>query len=213
MTSIRAFSEILRDSDGLPAEELTKYASIIHDEAIRLTRLLDDLLDLSVLENGQVSLNIRQGLLSDVLERAAAAAAAADEGGKRLALRRDEESERILLTTDLDRLSQVFINLIANARKYCDADQPVLEIRVSRTPEAVTLDFVDNGSGIAPEARDVIFEKFARVSDQKAGGAGLGLAICRQIVTRLGGEIGYLSGQSGAAFRVTLPGRLARNAR
>ena len=57
MTSIRSFTEILRDTEGLGQFEKTKYASIIHGETIRLTRLLDDLLDLSVLENGQVSLN------------------------------------------------------------------------------------------------------------------------------------------------------------
>jgi signal transduction histidine kinase len=117
-----------------------------------------------------------------------------------------------MLYTDLDRLSQVFINLISNARKYCDADQPELEIRVHEDGGLVVLDFVDNGTGIAPEAQDVIFEKFARVSDQKAGGAGLGLAICRQIITRLGGEIDYLSGERGAAFRVTLPTGLAKAA-
>ena len=71
--------------------------------------------------------------------------------------------------------------------------------------DALTIDFVNNGSGVAPEAQDLIFEKFSRVSDQKAGGAGLGLAISRQIVTRLGGEISYLPEQGGAAFRVVLP--------
>lgn len=204
MTSIRAFSEILRDSTGLSEEEQTKYASIIHDEAIRLTRLLDDLLDISVLENGQVNLNLRHGVLSDVLDRAAAAAAA-DENGAKLRITRSPEDEKLMLFTDLDRLSQVFINLIANARKYCDADVPELQIRVTHSNELVTLDFVDNGSGISPDAQDVVFEKFSRVSDQKAGGAGLGLAICRQILTRLGGEIRYLKGQPGAAFRVELP--------
>ncbi|NDV51097.1 MULTISPECIES: ATP-binding protein [unclassified Salipiger] len=207
MTSIRAFSEILRDTSGLGDAEKTKYASIIHDEAIRLTRLLDDLLDLSVLENGQVNLNLREGLLSDVLDRAVAAAAA-DEAGRRLEIRRDRAAEQIVLHTDLDRLSQVFINLIANARKYCDAPRPRLEISV-RAGARLALDFTDNGSGVAAEAQDVIFEKFSRVSDQKAGGAGLGLAICRQIVTRLGGDITYVPGRAGASFRVSLPADLA----
>lgn len=207
MTSIRAFSEILRDTKGLRPDEQNKYASIIHDEAIRLTRLLDDLLDLSVLENGQVSLNLREGLLSDVLDRAAAAATA-DESQFRLRILRDRDAERIWLNTDLDRLSQVFINLIANARKYCEAPQPELAIRV-RQSDRVVVDFIDNGTGISREAQDMIFEKFARVSDQKAGGAGLGLAICRQIMSRLGGEITYLPGQGGAAFRVILPANVA----
>ncbi len=202
MTSIRAFSEILRDSTGLTQTEQNKYASIIHDESIRLTRLLDDLLDLSVLENGQVSLNLRQGMLEEVIDRAAAAA---NDGGLRLKIRREARSEQVMLHTDLDRLSQVFINLIANARKYCDAASPELDIRVSDGAGPLVIDFIDNGSGVSAEARDMIFEKFARVSDHQAGGAGLGLAISRQIMTRLGGEITYLEGQRGAAFRVVLP--------
>ena len=207
MTSIRAFSEILRDTDGLSPADKSKYASIIHDEAIRLTRLLDDLLDLSVLENGQVSLNLRQGTLAGVLDRAIAAAAADDEG-VRLRIRRDPAAEQVMLHTDLDRLAQVFINLIANARKYCDSPVPKLDIRI-QTGARIVVDFVDNGTGISRDAQDMIFEKFARVSDQKAGGAGLGLAICRQIMARLGGEITYLPGQGGAAFRVVLPADLA----
>jgi Na+/proline symporter/nitrogen-specific signal transduction histidine kinase len=206
MSSIRAFSEILRDTAGLTRAEQNRYASIIHDEAMRLTRLLDDLLDLSVLENGQVNLNLTHGRLEDVLDRAVSAALA-DEAGSGLKVRRRRVAEQVALNTDLERLSQVFINLISNARKYCDADAPELEIVVTETRHDLLVDFIDNGSGVAPEAQDVIFEKFARVSDQKAGGAGLGLAISRQIVTRLGGEISYLPDCGGAAFRVSLPVR------
>ncbi|MBS0126741.1 ATP-binding protein [Thetidibacter halocola] len=207
MTSIRAFSEILRDSADMRPSDQTRYASIIHDEALRLTRLLDDLLDLSVLENGQVNLNLRHGMLADVLDRAAAAASAEETGP--LTIRRRSDNEEVLLYTDIDRLSQVFINLIANARKYCDAPDPVLEIRVRGDVGRVVIDFIDNGSGVAPDAQDVIFEKFSRVGEQKAGGAGLGLAISRQIMVRLGGTISYLPGQGGAAFRVVLPTDLA----
>ncbi len=202
MTSIRAFSEILRDTSDLTSQEQSKYSSIIHDEAVRLTRLLDDLLDLSVLENGQVVLNTQTGLLSDLLDRAERAA-----GGQVGAFRveRDRAAEAIELTTDLDRLAQVFINLIANARKYCDGDPPVLSIRTDLVEGNLVIDFTDNGSGIPSEKQSVIFEKFSRIGETKAGGAGLGLAICREIMTRLGGAVSYLPGQKGAAFRVTLP--------
>ena len=203
MTSIRAFSEILRDTEGLTEGEKTRYSTVIHDEAIRLTRLLDDLLDLSVLENGQVSLNLAERRLEEVLDRAVSAASA--EGGTGLRIERQRGQEQVWLTTDVERLTQVFINLITNARKYCDAPEPVLRIEVRSGPEGLNVDFIDNGSGVSLEAQDVIFEKFARVSDQKAGGAGLGLAISRQIVTRLGGEIAYLPDRGGAAFRVTMP--------
>jgi signal transduction histidine kinase len=122
---------------------------------------------------------------------------------------RDLPSEAIYLRTDADRLTQVFINLISNARKYCDAQYPELRIAVRQRAGRVTVDFIDNGKGIPKDAQRVIFEKFARLSDaNRAGGAGLGLAICREIMTNLGGSVAYLPGQGGAAFRVTVPLRL-----
>jgi Na+/proline symporter/nitrogen-specific signal transduction histidine kinase len=207
MTSIRAFSELLRDTDAIDVAEKTKYASVIHAEAIRLTRLLDDLLDLSVLEHGQVSLNVQTGVLANVLDQAIAAALAGE--AQALVIERNRTEETISLTTDLDRLCQVFINLIANAQKYCDAETPVLKILVSMEAGYVTIDFVDNGSGIPKSAQTVIFEKFARVSDQKGKGAGLGLAICREIMNRLGGDITYRHGFDRAGFRVRLPQSVA----
>ena len=201
MTSIRAFSEILRDTPDIEAEAKAKYAGIIHDEALRLTRLLDDLLDLSVLENGQVRMNVGQGRLGAVLDHAVAATGA-DRG--RVDLRR-RGNEDVVLTTDMDRLAQVFINLIANAQKYCDAQQPVLKVNTREVDGLLMIDFTDNGSGVPSDQQDMIFEKFSRVGEQQAGGAGLGLAICREIMARLGGSITYLPGQQGAAFRVTLP--------
>jgi signal transduction histidine kinase len=202
MTSIRSFSDILREGVTSDAEH-EKYAGIIYDEAVRLTRLLDDLLDLSVLENGQVELRDQTGHLSDLLDRAVRAAGLHESP---LKVSRDPASEDVTLTTDIDRLGQVFINLIANAQKYCDAKAPHLTIKVSEDDTGYLIDFIDNGSGIAPDKQDLIFEKFSRVADgSKAGGAGLGLAICREIMQRLGGEVLYLAQSRGAAFRVRLP--------
>ncbi|MGB7243004.1 MAG: ATP-binding protein [Sulfitobacter sp.] len=203
MTSIRAFSEILRDGDGVGPIEKNKYASIIHVEAIRLTRLLDDLLDLSVLENGQVTLNRQSGKLSDVLDHAITTAQAGAE--RHIVIRRRFLDETVMLETDLDRLSQVFINLITNAQKYCAADDPELSIVVSLVDDAVAIDFTDNGSGIPVKDQQVMFEKFARVGSEGGTGAGLGLAICREIMTRLGGDVTYRNGAQNTTFRVVLP--------
>ena len=205
MTSIRSFSEILMADEKMTGAERQRYSTIIHDETIRLTRLLDDLLDLSVLENGQVSLNMQDVSLSAVINRALAATEVIGrEGG--LTIERREGERPLWLHTDSDRLAQVFINLIANAQKYCDAAQPRLTIEVQEVGGRHCVDFIDNGSGIPKDTQKVIFEKFARGTDsQAAGGAGLGLAICREVMTRLGGSIAYLPGQGGAAFRVTLP--------
>jgi Na+/proline symporter/nitrogen-specific signal transduction histidine kinase len=202
MTSIRAFSEILRDMEGLSPSEKTRYASIIHSETIRLTRLLDDLLDLSVLESGQVSLNAEQANLHDVIERSVLTAQASSP--RRIAVRRAVQAEDVTLFTDGDRLAQVFINLTTNAIKYCDAVEPVLRIAVRREGSDVKISFSDNGSGIPVEAQNLVFEKFARLGNGAGDGAGLGLAICREIMTRLGGDIHYVSHEGQSTFEVSL---------
>jgi len=205
MTSIRAFSEILMSADDLSAADKTRYSRIIQDEAIRLTRLLDALLDLNVLEHGKVSIAPERALLRDVIDRAVLATSAVDAAGG-FSIQRSGAAEGVEIHTDLDRLAQVFINLIANARKYCDAPRPRLRIRVTRLDGGLAVDFIDNGAGIPADSQALIFEKFSRLSDHAAaGGAGLGLAICREIMARLGGSISYLPGQGGAGFRVLLP--------
>ncbi|MBA3911518.1 MAG: sodium:solute symporter [Rhodobacter sp.] len=209
MTSIRAFSEILTEGD-LPPEMVVKYGRIIHEEAKRLTRLLDDLLDLSVLENGTVQLSLGLASLQQMLDTALIAARQT-RPERSFIIHRDLPSEAIYLKTDADRLTQVFINLISNARKYCDASQPELRIAVRQRAGRVTVDFIDNGKGIPKDSQSLVFEKFARLTDaNRAGGAGLGLAICREIMTNLGGSVAYLPGQGGAAFRVTVPLRLEK---
>ncbi len=209
MTSIRAFSEILTEGD-IPAGMVADSGRIIHSEAVRLTRLLDDLLDLSVLENGTVQLNLDLAHLGKMLDRAVQAASQT-RPEREFEIIRDPAAEEIHLLTDPDRLVQVFINLVSNARKYCDAEPGVLRIVVRQKGGRINIDFIDNGKGIPKESQRLIFEKFARLTDQmRAGGAGLGLAIVREIMANIGGSISYLPGQKGAAFRVTLPLRFEK---
>ncbi|SMO66335.1 ATP-binding protein [Paracoccus laeviglucosivorans] len=207
MTSIRAFSEILMDPQ-LGRDDRTRFAAIIHDETRRMTRLIEDILDLAVLESGQAKLLPRVLNLHDLIERALLSTPAGPDG-RRFTLSRDIPGEQLMLITDADRLLQVLLNVLANARKYCDAPEPEIRIQTRRRPDGTTeIDIGDNGTGIAPANRALIFEKFARLDDpSRAGGAGLGLAICREIMQFLGGTIVYLPGQGGAAFRITLPAR------
>ncbi|NNE80620.1 MAG: sodium:solute symporter [Silicimonas sp.] len=205
MTSIRSFSEILMEGESMSSDDRLKYSRIIHNETLRLTRLLDDILDLSVLENGQVSLNKHSAALREILDSACAATVHNGEGAS-LKIERNPKAEEVELFTDADRLAQVFINLISNAQKYCDARQPKLKVQASEVGGRQVVDFIDNGSGIPRDKQSMIFEKFARADDHKAaGGAGLGLAISREVMHRLGGSITYLPGQAGTAFRVVLP--------
>ena len=210
MTSIRSFSEILMQADPVDDAARAKFSRIIHDESLRLTRLLDDLLDLSVLENGRVTLNMTEVRLGDVMDRAINAAGA--QGGG-IAIRRDPAAEGVILWTDADRLSQVFINLISNAQKYCDAQVPELRISVVATAQGIEVEFADNGSGIPARQEALIFEKFARLDTARgAPGAGLGLAISREVMERLGGTLSFLPDARGARFRVRLSAQALRAA-
>ncbi|WCR12108.1 sodium:solute symporter [Paracoccus stylophorae] len=207
MTSVRAFSEILMTPD-LSEQDRARFAGIIATEAGRLTRLLDDLLDLSVLESGRAQLSVSVANLHDLISRALDAASAT-RPERVFTIDRDMPAEHVPVMTDTDRLLQVLINVITNSRKYCDAARPALKIRVQRPASGgAQIDIIDNGSGIEGSRQALIFEKFSRLNDpSRAGGAGLGLAICREIMEVLGGGITYLPGQGGAAFRITLPRR------
>ena len=200
MTSIRAFSELLREG-GLTPEDGRRYAGIVEDEARRMTRLLDDLLDLSVLEHGQVALRPAEIRIGDLIGRAVAAAT----GERALDVTVSGALDAVVVT-DPDRLAQVVINVVSNAAKYCARPDARLWIEVEADAADVAITLRDDGPGIAEDARDLIFEKFARAGDPaRAGGAGLGLAIAREVMHRLGGRIDCLPQKGGAAFRVTLP--------
>ncbi len=205
MTSIRSFSEILMGDDSLHEEQQKKYSAIILSETVRLTRLLDEILDLSALENRKAELRHEKGLLCDLIDRAISATETT-EPGRSIAILREPEGEKTEVETDTDRLCQVFINVVSNARKYCDALSPELLVSIKTAPAEVVIDFADNGSGIAENQREIAFEKFSRLSEASAaGGAGLGLAISREIMRKLGGAIEYVDAPAHTIFRVRVP--------
>ncbi|MGB0506831.1 MAG: ATP-binding protein [Pikeienuella sp.] len=205
MTSIRSFAEILRDGADLPPEQAKRYSSIIHDESIRLTRLLDDILDLSFLENGRIKLDMAEVRLSAVLDRALSATELLRSERDAL-IKRDALADTITLNTDFDRLAQVFINLISNAIRHGGTDQPNITIRCTATDDAVHIDVADNGPGISREHVELIFEKFSKLSSEmSSGSAGLGLPISREIMRNLNGGLDYIGRRQGAVFRVSLP--------
>lgn len=205
MTSIRSFAEILRDSENLDRDKFLRFTSIIHDESIRLTRLLDEILDLSFLENGRIKLNIAETQLAEVIDRAVSATQT-HQAAKGSRIVRDLGSENVTLKTDFDRLAQVLINLITNALKYTDAGDPEIRIICRIQGKGLQIDVADNGPGIDEADRDIIFEKFTRLSnEQESGSVGLGLPISAEIMRNLGGSLKYVaSDDQGALFRLEL---------
>ncbi|HYC36933.1 MAG TPA: ATP-binding protein [Usitatibacter sp.] len=208
MTSIRSFAEILRDTPGLEPERSARYLGIIHEESVRLTRLLDSTLDLGLLERGEAPLDIAAIDPEQALEGSIAACQglAAKCG---VLLERGESAGAVTVQGNADRLSQVFINLIANAIKYNTSTQP--RVRVSSRQSAGSYEVLveDNGPGIRPEERERVFSKFMRGSahtQTHEKGAGLGLAISWQIMRRLGGDLTLDAAPGpGARFRVAMP--------
>jgi signal transduction histidine kinase len=206
MTSIRSFSEILLEAEEIDASQRHHFISTIHQESLRLTKLLDEILDLSALERGERTWNNGPTDAGAALDRALAVCEALlRQRGMTVEL--SERAKRPLVQGDADRLCQVFINLISNAVKYNDTEIPTLRIATSTRAGYYLVEIADNGPGIARSERKLIFEKFWRgpggVADQ--GGAGLGLAISRQIISRMSGSLDLVQGPlPGACFRVRL---------
>ncbi|MBB5515202.1 Na+/proline symporter/nitrogen-specific signal transduction histidine kinase [Rubricella aquisinus] len=206
MTSIRSFAEILREGADIPPEKSKRFISIIHDESQRLTRLLDEILDISVLEGGQITLRREDVTLDAVLTHAIAATEPLLTAHN-VTLTRPKQAPDVV-EADFDRLAQVFINVISNAVKYGRGDPARIDISTGGSRHVLEIDISDNGPGISPVDRERVFEKFARLGETTlAGGAGLGLPISREIMRNLGGELSVTGKGPGATFRISLPRR------
>ena len=204
MTSIKSFAEILRDADDISSEQSNRFVDIINTESQRLTRLLDEILDLSFLESGRVNWQLEPVSLNAVIERSLASTegirASADVSIT------SKGAEGIMVTADFDRLAQVFINLLSNAIKYGRSESPEIRITARKVGKVAIVGIVDNGPGIRPQDREKVFEKFSRLSEiTLAGSAGLGLPISREIMRNLNGDLTVEENSPGAVFRITLP--------
>jgi signal transduction histidine kinase len=208
LTSIRAFAEILHDSPDLAAAKRQEFVGIILRETERLTRLINQILDLAKIESGRAEwaaepVDLR-GVIRDATE---STAALYRERGVQLDA---QVPERVpIVVADRDRLQQVLLNLLANAVKFCAPGSGRVRIALSAAADAVRVDVADNGIGIAPEHQGAIFEKFRQVGDtltDRPQGTGLGLPISRLIVRQFGGELWVASEPGrGATFSFTIP--------
>jgi two-component system sensor histidine kinase KdpD len=174
----------------------------VREEADRLNRLVQNLLEMTRLESGALQLRTELHPLEEVI------GAALGRVGKRLGDRR--VTPRVppdlpLVAIDDVLIEQVLVNLLDNAIKYTPAGSP-LEIIATAGDRNVTVEIADHGPGLPPGSEDKVFEKFYQAQPPDGRGAGLGLAICRGIVRAHGGRIWAqnLPG-GGVAFLFTLP--------
>ena len=192
LTSIRSFSEILLDTPDLAPEERAEFLQIIVRESERLTRLINDFLDLSKIESGKMEWQVAECELQGIVAEAGQATHGlfAD---RRVALVQDLPPSSAAVLCDKDRMVQVMINLLSNACKFVPAGQGQVRIELRAEGEGFLVRVEDNGPGVPQPYREAIFEKFRQVSGSlikdKPKGTGLGLAICRQIVEHFGGRI------------------------
>jgi Na+/proline symporter/nitrogen-specific signal transduction histidine kinase len=208
LTSIRSFSEILLDTPDLAAEERAEFLRIIVRESERLTRLINDFLDLAKIESGKMDWQLGEHELAGIVEEAAAATHGIF-AERRVTLMRDLGSDAALVRCDRDRLEQVVINLLSNASKFVPEGEGRVRIELRPQGDGFLVRIEDNGPGVPEPYREAIFEKFRQVSDNlktRPQGSGLGLAISREIVERFGGRI-WAEGSplGGAAICFVLP--------
>jgi Na+/proline symporter/nitrogen-specific signal transduction histidine kinase len=210
LTSIRSFSEILLDNPDLSEDERQGFMGTIVEETERLTRLINQVLDLSKLESGLTDWRIEPTDLRQVVVTCAQATAQ---------LFRDEDvaldlseavlPEQMVVEADRDRVVQVVLNLLSNAGKFSEPGVGRVSVALVAGDGVVRVNVSDNGPGIALEDQQVIFEKFRQGGDTRRNrpkGTGLGLSISREIVEHLGGRLWVESTPGeGATFSFTLP--------
>ena len=203
LVGIQGFSEMIRDED-LPISELKGFAADINNDAERLNRMINDMLDLDRIEAGRLILHVQpvdlNALLQQAVERASASSFQHFVSAKL-------DASTPTVQCDPDRITQVVMNLLSNAIKYSPSGGEVLVTSRARDGQ-VQVSVRDHGVGIAPEFVKRLFgryERYEKTSNQVLG-TGLGLAITRQIIELHGGKIWVDSAVGvGSDFRFQLP--------
>jgi signal transduction histidine kinase len=214
LTSIRALSEMMADDPDMPAPQRAQFLAIINAETGRLSRLVNQVLDIAKIESGHAQWNVTDVDLRALLAQAVQTTAEMfRERGAIVALDLPEAVPPLRL--DADRLTQVLLNLLSNAAKFLPAEGGRVSVRLRARDAGLQVEIEDNGSGVAPDQQALIFEKFRQGGDaaHRPQGTGLGLPISRQIIEHFGGTLGLSPTPGpGACFVFELPWQSARNA-
>ena len=222
LNSLLILARLLADNpDENLTEKQTEYASTIHTSGSELLALINEILDLSKIESGVMSVDIAQVLFSDLSGWAERSfSQTAEDKGLEFSVVQDEALPRSL-DTDRQRLEQVLKNLLSNALKFTDQGSVTLGMSVAtsgwsadqevliQAETVIAFAVRDTGVGVAPDKQQVIFEAFQQVdgtTSRQYGGTGLGLSISREIARLLGGEIRLESAPGqGSTFTLYLP--------
>jgi signal transduction histidine kinase len=207
LTSIRALAELMVDDPDMDAAQRAQFTGIIVGETERLSRLVNQVLDMAKIESGHA-----QWHNSDVDLRALVSQAVQTTSEmfreRGAAVHLDLPAQLPLLRADPDRLTQVMMNLLSNAAKFVPQEHGRVDVRLRADDGGVSVEVQDNGPGVAPEQQQLVFEKFRQGGDaaSRPQGTGLGLPISRQIIEHFGGRMWLESAPGqGACFGFSLP--------
>jgi signal transduction histidine kinase len=205
MTSIRSFSEILVSSGDIDEEQSRRFLSVIQHESERLTRLLDEILELSRLENGQLE---SVPVPTDAVEvmRGAIETMRGLTHGRGVTVHDELGSESVMVLADPDRLKQVCINLLSNAAKFSAGEGAAVWVSGGERDGMAVIDVRDNGPGIPADVRETLFQKFSRgwsANYKTDSGSGLGLAISKRLMLLMKGDLRLTdTGPEGTCFTI-----------
>nr|WP_321529400.1 sensor histidine kinase [Sedimenticola selenatireducens] len=208
LTSIRAFSEMLLDDPRMALDDRKRFLGIIVSETERLTRLVNQVLDLARIESGRGEWTTGEVDLAELIRQSIETTGQLfrDQGTKVETVIPEGDFR---VWADRDRLLQVMLNLLSNAVKFVPADSGKITITLTRDQQDYQVSVADNGPGITAGQQEIIFEKFQRGdSDGVANpmGTGLGLPISRQIIEHFGGRLWVESHPGkGAIFSFRMP--------
>ena len=209
LTSMRSYIETLSEGAWQDQEIAPRFLKITLDETDRMIRMINDLLDLSRMDNDNLKLNIEMvnfnELVNFVLDRFDVIIANSE---KKYRIVREFTQRPLFVEVDTDRMIQVIDNIMNNAIKY-SPDGGKITVRLIETHNNVILSITDQGLGIPKKDISRIFDRFYRVDKARArkqGGTGLGLAISKEVVKALGGTIWATSIENyGSTFYISLP--------
>ena len=197
---------------GILPGPAARLLSIAYTNSQRLIRLVNDILDIEKMESGQVIFNFKRVEVRSLIGQAIEANREFAEATG-VQIRLEDACTVCDVRSDPDRLAQVVTNLLSNAIKFSPADNADKEkevvVAIKNGTDVVRISVRDHGPGISADFKPRVFERFAQADATNArqkGGTGLGLSIVRQIVDRLGGEVGFAEAPGGGTiFHVELP--------
>ncbi len=207
MNAIVGFSQLLKDPE-LDSAKRHSFIDMIASKSDELLRILEDIIDVSMMQSGKISIEKEDFRLNDLFEELRASFIRKIRPGIQLVMDTGDQKP-LIIHSDRKRVQQIMEHLLGNGIKYTDKGKVTFGYQLTKGGRSVTLFVRDSGIGIDPDRIHVIFQPFMqeKITDEQArGGKGIGLTLTRTLAERLGGKISVESEKGkGAIFHVTLP--------